>query len=379
MESLKKLSSHIEARLSDLEKAKNQGAKIVGYTPGGFFPEELALAAGATPVGMIKGGDYAAAERAGDYICRWIDTFCRAQIGYGASGTDPYYSMLDLLVVPITDNHIRSISDILDYNTDIEIFPYGVPHMKEQSAFTYYLHGLKRLKARLEELTGNEITDTKLKEAIDLCNRERELLKKISLTRKSEQPPISGKDFIMLNHGSMLADKKTMVAILESLYSELQQGAINPGNGTRVLLTGSTLAMGDNSVIDFIEKSGGNVVIEEFAEGIKPYWETVKQNGDPTTALADCYFARRVPPAWFRPATERRDFLIKLAKDYKVKGVIWYHLMFRESYKTESYYFPDQLSKETGLPMLVVESDYDPAGIQDMQAHIDVFMQTLRR
>jgi benzoyl-CoA reductase/2-hydroxyglutaryl-CoA dehydratase subunit BcrC/BadD/HgdB len=96
-------------------------------------------------------------------------------------------------------------------------------------------------------------------------------------------------------------------------------------------------------------------------------------------ALADCYFTRRVSPAWFRPAVERREFIIKLAKDFKVNGVIWYHLMFRESYKTESYYFPDLLRKETGLPMLVVESDYDPAGVQDMEAHIDVFMHTLRR
>jgi len=379
MESLKKLSSHIETRPADLKKAREQGRKIVGYTPGGYFPEELALAAGAIPICMIRGGDYAAAEHAGDYICRWIDTFCRAQIGYGTSGKDPYYSILDLLVIPITDNHVRSISDILDYNTGLEIFPFGVPHMKEHSAFDYYVHGLKRLKSRLEELTGNEITDTKLKEAIDLCNQERELFKKISLARESEQPPISGKDFITLNHGSMLADKQTMIAILESLYSELQKGAGNSSNGTRVLLTGSTLAMGDNSVIEFIEKSGGNVVIEEFAEGIRPYWETVQPNGDPITVLADCYFTRRVPPAWFRPATEWRDFLIKLAEDFKVKGVIWYHLMFRESYKTESYFFPEQLSKETGLPMLVVESDYDPAGIQDMQAHIDVFMQTLRR
>jgi len=379
MESLKKLSSHIEARLSDLKKAKEQGIKIVGYIPGGFFPEELALAAGAIPVCMIRGGDYAAAELAGDYICRWIDTFCRAQIGYGTSGKDPYYNMLDLLVVPITDNHIRAISDILDYNTDLEIFPFGVPHMKEESTFKYYLHGLRRLKDRLEALTGNKISDTKLQEAIELCNRERELLKKISLTRKSEQPPVSGKDFIALNHGSMLADKQTMVAILESLYNELQQGNSVANHGTRVLLTGSTIAMGDIAVVKFIEESGGTIVIEEFAEGIKPYWETVHVNGDPITALADCYFNRRIPPAWFRPANERRDFLIKLAKDFNVKGIIWYHLMFRESYKTESFYFPDQLKKETGLPMLVVESDYDPAGIQDMQAHTDVFMQTLRR
>lgn len=104
----------------------------------------------------------------------------------------------------ITDNHIRAVSDVLDYYTDIEGFPLGVPHMKEEPTRNYYLKGITRLKARLEELTGAEITESKLTEAIDLCNRERELLREISLMRKSQSAPLSSKDFLALNHSSLL-------------------------------------------------------------------------------------------------------------------------------------------------------------------------------
>jgi len=379
MEAIEKLSLHLKTRLADLRKAKEQGRKIVGYTPGGYLPEELVLASGAIPVCLIRGGDHSVVELSGAYICRWIDTFCRAQIGYGISGEDPYYSVIDLLAIPITDNHIRAISDVLDYDTDIEIFPFGVPHMKEASTLKYYLHGITRLKARLEELTGNEITESKLKEAISLCNRERELLKEISLMQKSEPAPLSGKDFIALNHGSMLADKEFMVDILESVYSELKKQAAPPSEGTRLLLTGSTLAMGDYRIMDIVEEAGGSVVIEEFAEGIKPYWENVRPDGNLMEALADCYFTRRVPPAWFRPGEERLNFLIKLAKDFNVSGVIWYQLMYRESYKTESYYFPDQLKRETGLSMLTLESDYDQAETEQLRTRIEAFIETIRR
>ena len=78
--------------------------------------------------------------------------------------------------------------------------------MKEESTFKYYLHGITRLKAKLEELTGVEITESRLREAISLCNRERALLRNISLTRKSEISAISGKDFVALNHGSYLSE-----------------------------------------------------------------------------------------------------------------------------------------------------------------------------
>ena len=144
-------------------------------------------------------------------------------------------------------------------------------------------------------------------------------------------------------------------------------------------MTGSTLALGDYRMLDIIEESGGSVVIEEFAEGIKPYWGSVKADGDLMAALADCYFTRRVPPAWFRPDKERLDFLIKLAKDFNVDGVIWYQLMYRESYKTESYYFPDRLKKETGLSMLTIESDYDQAETGPLRTRIETFVETIKR
>ena len=68
-----------------------------------------------------------------------------------------------------------------------------------------------------------------------------------------------------------------------------------------------------------------------------------------------------------------------LAKDFHVDGVIWYHLMYRESYKIESYYFPDILKKETGLNMLTVESDYDATETGPLQTRIETFIETIRR
>jgi len=135
--------------------------------------------------------------------------------------------------------------------------------------------------------------------------------------------------------------------------------------------------MGDSMVLNLIEEAGGNVVIEEFAEGIRPYWENVSTDGNLLVALAECHFMRRVPPAWFRPGKERLDFLIKLVKDFSVDGVIWYQLMFRESYKTESYYFRRRLRKEAALPMLVVESDYDPSEVGPMRTRIETFIYNL--
>jgi len=377
MEALERLSSHLETRLVDLKDARAQGVKIVGYPPGGFLPEELVLAAGAIPLCLARGGDHAPVELAGRYICRWIDTFWRAQIGYGTSDDDPLYSLLDLLAVPITDNHVRAMSDVLSYHTDINVYPFGVPHMKEESAFDYYLDGIHSLRTWLEELTGSEITDSALRQAISQCNRERELFSRISLLRQRKALPINSRDYVALHHGSLIADKEFMISLLESALADLERQSPEPANGPRLLLTGSTMAAGDYTILDLIEEAGGVVVIEEFAEGLRPYWATVPEEGDPVRALAEAYFSRRVPPAWFRPATEMRRSLLKLARDFSVSGVVWYALMYRESYEVESHIVREMLRQEAGLPMLSLHSDYAPADTGQMRTRLESFIQSI--
>lgn len=380
MKAIEKLASHLKTRLTDLSKAKEQRRKVIGYTAGGYLPEELVLACDAIPVCFVQAGNNAILKDAGAYICRWFDPFWRSQIGYLTSRKDPYYSIVDLIVVPVTDNHVRAFSNSVGYYTpEIESFVFGVPHVKDKAALKYYLQGISRLKKKLEDFTGVKISESKLKQSIQLCNRERELLRQISLMRQSDNFAVTSKDFVALNHGSLLADKRVMVGILESFIEEIKDGTPLSKDAPRILFTGSTLARGDIKVMDIIESAGGLVVMEEFAEGICLYWGKVELGGDLMANLAEAYFMDRVCPGWFRPGTERLDFLIKLAKDYKANGVIWYQLMYRESYKVESYFFRDRLIKETGLNMLTVESEYDDMETGPMKTRIETFIKTIRR
>ena len=152
----------------------------------------------------------------------------------------------------------------------------------------------------------------------------------------------------------------------------------NAGSSSRpLILTGSTLALGDYKVLDLLESAGASVVIEEFAEGIRHYWEQVEVGGDLMEALADRYFRKRVPPAWFRPSRERMDFVIKLARDFKVDGVVWYSLMYRESYDIEGYLFRRALEK-FNIPMLKINSGYDTSETASLRIRIETFIETIK-
>lgn len=378
MEAMKKLSDHLATRLIELTHMQGKGTKLIGYTPGGYMPEELVYACGAVPVGLIRGGDPEPVAESAAYVPRFIDTFCRSQIGYRMLGEEPLYQMIDLLVVPVTDHNIKAIADCFNFFADANVFRFGVPHQKDEHAFEYYLAGLHKLKEKLEEFTGNKIENGRLREAIDLCNKMRALLREISLLRLSEQPPITGQEFVRLNHASFVADKTVLISVLESIHEELKKRPTASPKGPRILLTGSTLAMGDYKVLDMTEEAGAAIVVEEFAEGIRHYWENVQVNGDLMESLADRYFRRRMPPAWFRPSRERLDYLIELAKDFNVDGIIWYQLMYRSSYDIQSFYFEKILKKELDIPMLKIESDYDVSERGPLRTRIETFVEIIK-
>jgi len=378
MEAMEKLSAHLGKRPAELRKLKEAGTKIIGYISNGYMPEELVYACKAVPapVGLIRGGEHEPIAISGSYLPRFLDTFCRSQIGYKMLGEELMYQIVDLVVVPVTDNDVRSIAESWDFFTNTEVFRYGVPHVKDELGFQYYLGSLNELKEKLEKFLSTEIDEDKLRESITLFNKMRELMKEISLLRKSEQPPISGGDFARLNHASLHADPAVFVDILESLSRELK-GKEVPVKKPRILLTGSTMAMGDYKIPDMVEDLGASVVIEDFCEGIRPYWESVTINGQLLKAWAETSFMKRVAPAFFRPSGERIDFMLKLAEDFNVDGIIWYQLMYRASYDIESFYF-ENILKDKGIPLLKVQSDYDKAELGPLRTRVETFIETIK-
>jgi benzoyl-CoA reductase/2-hydroxyglutaryl-CoA dehydratase subunit BcrC/BadD/HgdB len=379
MSGMEKLADHVRGRAAEIAKLKKEGHKIIGYAPGGWMPEDMVTATGAVPVPLLKGGGHEAVAESGAYIPRFIDTFSRSQIGYYKLASDPLYLMLDLVVVPIEDCNNRAIAEMFDFFTNVPAFRYGIPHCKDELACNYYLDDLHQLRDKLQDFTGNKMDEGKLREGIALSNKMWELLEKIGDLRKSPKPPISGEEFAKLNHATFYADKAVLVECLEEIFKELQ-GKEGPKPAARLLLTGSTLADGDYKILDLAQRTGAAVVIEEFAEGMRHYWERVNLNGgDLLEALADRYFTRRVPPAWFRPSMERIDFCKKLAQDFKVDGIIWYQLMYRDGYDIQHCYFDRIMNEDLGLKTLKVESDYDSAEIAPLKTRVEAFIETIRR
>ena len=377
---LTKLSKHIRERPAQLDNIKMGGGKIIGYFPGNYVPEELIYASGAVPICLVSGGDSRAAEAGLAELPHLICPFARAQVGERILKRNPYYGMLDMLVAPITCQHLKKVAELWEYRRELEIFKLGIPHQHgyeyETAYFKERLHDLKR---QLELVTGNRVTQDKLKDSIQLYNRIRRLFKEISLIRRSHPSQISSVDFVKLNHASFLADPIFLLEILEDICQEFRaKEQIAEGDPPRILLVGPNLSDCDYRVLEMVESAGGQIVIEEFCEGVRYYWDEVDTEGDLHEALTKSYLRDRIPCAFMRNSTEKRfDFIQDLIRDFSVDGVIWYELLCCETYDSEAYYFSKRF-QEMGVPMLILESDYGAAATGQCKIRIEAFLEILR-
>ncbi len=372
-----RLATHLRDRPAQLGDARKNGVKIIGYFPGNYVPEEIIYASGAVPLCLIHGGSFHTANAALSVVPQVICPFARAQIGERLLKSNPYYGMIDMLVAPVTCQHLKKVAEVWEYDGDLEIFKLGIPHQYENDfELEYYVNRLRALKDRLQAFTGNEITSERLGRAIDLYNRMRELLRKISLIRRSSPLLLSALDFVKLNHASFYADPAFMVDVLDTVYRELEdKQPDSKTNAPRILLIGPNIGYGDYRILELVEAAGGEIVIEELCEGIRYYWHEIENKGDLFQSLARGYLVDRVPCAFMRNSARKRlDFALKLIKDFNVSGVIWYELLCCETYDAESYFFAEKMG-EQNIPMLILESDYGTADTGQLKTRVEAFIE----
>lgn len=76
-------------------------------------------------------------------------------------------------------------------------------------------------------------------------------------------------------------------------------------------------------------------------------------------------------------AKERFDFALKLVKDFKVSGIIWYELLYCETYDSESYFFAEKAAAQN-IPMLILESDYGAADTSQIKTRLEAFIEIVK-
>lgn len=83
--------------------------------------------------------------------------------------------------------------------------------------------GNKNYIEKLEELTGNTVTQDSLYDAILTVNAKRKALQRLNEFRKMENIPISGRDVLLITQIAFYDDPKRFAQMVNILCDELEQ------------------------------------------------------------------------------------------------------------------------------------------------------------
>ena len=243
-------------RIKELDDHKKQGGKVVG-TFCVFVPDEMILAAGAIGVGLCAGSQFWIED--GEKvlprnICPLVKAFTGAKVG----GTCPYFQSCDMIVGETTCDAKKKAWEVLDDYVDTYVM--DLPQMKRDKDYKKWSEEIYDLKAKLEKLTGNEITEEKLAEAIKLCNRKRLALQRLYSARKALNVPISGKDALLISQIAFYDNPERFIEMTNKLCEELEERiknevSVSKKDDKRILISGTPMAVPNWKIHHILETS----------------------------------------------------------------------------------------------------------------------------
>lgn len=366
-------------RPQELIKAQEEGKKVFG-TFCVYVPDELIFAANAIATGLCGGSQFwvpGGEKVLPTNTCPLI----KASVGARLDRTCPFFRIADMYIGETTCDGKKKAWEIL--GEDVPVHVMDLPQMKREKDIKAWAEEIKELKKVIEEFTGNKVTEESLSESIKLINNKRKALSRLYECRKADKVPISGRDALVISQIAFYDDPARFTQMTNKLCDELEQrikdGVSVVKEGTkRILLTGTPLAVPNWKLHNIIETSGAVVVCEEMCTGTR-YFENLVDETKTTIdeqidALANRYMG--INCACFTPNTGRIDDIIRLAKEYKVDGVIDVNLKFCSLYDVEGYTVERAL-KEAGIPVMGIETDYTDNDAEQLRTRIGAFIEMI--
>jgi benzoyl-CoA reductase/2-hydroxyglutaryl-CoA dehydratase subunit BcrC/BadD/HgdB len=301
----------------------------------------------------------------------------KSTYGYHIRRANPFLEMADLVVAETTCDGKKKMYELMGRTRPTYILE--LPQKPaDRDAMAHWVRELHKLKTKLQEHFGVELTDEKIRRGTRTMNRERRLRRELAALMKAPSPPLTGRQ--LLDFKSIIsgidADFEQYAEAIRLFKSQQPDGRRN--SCVRVLLTGVPLVHGAERVLDIIESSGGLVVCMDNCTGLKPILEDVDEAAeDPILALAEKYF--RLPCSVMTKNDRRLEVLRDLAADCRPECIIDLIWQACITYDVESYLVRELAEKELGLPYLRIETDYSPSDSARIALRVEALFETVRR
>ena len=365
-----------------VRKAQDDGRKCIG-TLCYQTPEVLMDLDGVFPV-RLRAPRSGSLEMSTYYMTSFLCEYSRAILERALEGG---YRFLDGIIAPDGCTMInRCVENMELLNTaDKEGFFYKyleVPMKCDENALKLYVSECKtKILDVLNKEFGVDTSDDALRKAVELNNKICNLVTAIGDYRKEDNPRITGYEFHIICLATYVCPKDMLVEKLEETLEELktrEPDAKSPYRA-RVCVVGSEID--DVDMIKLIEESGALVVADRFCYGSLPGREAIKLNDtdDVLTQICRHYMEANQCPRHMNmvKVNGRKDYVNKIAKEYKADGIIYEQIKFCDPWAYERVTGSYIMREEFGYPVLTIDRPYAIGNSGQMRTRIQAFVESM--
>lgn len=360
----------------NVKKVKDQGIPVIGsYCT--YFPQELAIAAGAATVGLCStsGETIAAAEKdLPANLCPLI----KSSYGFAKEDKCPFFYFSDIVVGENTCDGKKKMYELMSDFKDVFIM--DLPNSQSDKGLELYKEELLRMKDYVEKKFEVSITDEDMRKAVKLENEIRVAKKNLVDTMKNDPCPVSGLDMFHVLYGSGFKfDHTAIVPEIEAVQAKIEKEyaeGTNIGKRPRIVLTGCPIGGVTEKVIKAIEDNGGVVVAMENCVGAKQYDRLIDEDAEDIWE-ATAYRYLQIGCSVMTPNANRYDLLGRTIDEYKADGVIEMTLQACHTYNVESKSIEKFCTEKKNVPYFHVETDYSTADVAQLNTRIAAFIEML--
>ncbi len=345
-----------------------------------YVPEEVVTAAGAVEVGLCAGAEWAP-EDAERYVPRNTCPLIKGFMGFKLGRVCPYIESADLVVGENTCDGKKKAYE--QFSKLKPMYIMDVPHVRNEDTKLQWRHQVHALAARIEEETGQKITEESLRASIKLANDKRRALQRLSATRAADPVPISGLDSLLTVQAAFMDDSARLTGAINRMADECEKRVAEgigaaPKGAKRILYTGTPMAVPNWKLFNIIEKAGGVVVGEECCTGSRYYKDLVPEDGATVDEMLDDIADRylNIQCAIFTPNQGRRDDVIRMARELHADGIIDASLSFCTIYEMEAFDM-EKAAQEAGIPYMHLSTDYSAEGDGQLTTRIQAFLEMI--
>ena len=359
-----------------LAEYKAQGKKVVGVLPY-YAPDELVYAAGMVPMG-IWGSNNKTISRAKEYCATFYCTIAQLALEMMLDGT---MDALDGVITPTICDTLRPMSQNFRVSMGEKMSVIFLAHPQnrfEDFGLQFCMDQYNHVKKELEKLSGKEITNEAIQDAIKVYNKSRAARREFVKLASDHCDVITPVKRSAVLKAFYFMEKPEYIEKLNELNAELKALPVCEWEGTKVVTSG--IICDNPKLLEIFEENKIAIAADDVAHESRSFrTDAPEDEADPMMALAKQFANIDYEVLLYDPKSaqnRRGEFVANMVKESGAQGLVLFMQQFCDPEEMEYPYLKKALN-DADIPHIKLGIDQQMRDFGQASTAIQAFADVL--